>query len=475
MPFAKMRWPRSLRARLLAVFFVGMALSAGFVALCVLVFAKPFSRHMLESGIEDYTEAIANYVRFDAQGLPIGVDETRIERWIFTSLGGEVVLRILDDAGRVAYAPDAQPHALAPQGQAFDSARRSFALLNNGVPMHAATMPITHQGRRWYVQFATSDRLVLRVRQSIGMAALWQGIAATCLTFFVIFLITTHFTLRRALEPLRAASAAAQRITPRTLDERLDAQAQPDEIGPLVSAFNQALDRLQHGFRTQQEFLASAAHELKTPLALMRAQLELGTRDERGRLQLLQDIDHMSRQVQQLLMLAEVSEPRNIRIAPLDPRPAVEEVFNFMTRVAERHSVWLGLRVDDDVRCWHADRGALFTLLKNLIENAIQHSPAGGVVVLTVHRSGLAVKDQGPGVSAENLPRIFERFWRGPERREDGAGLGLTICQEIATAHGWRLQARCPAGGLEVRLAMDEPGLPPPVVAGLFTRPDTRW
>jgi signal transduction histidine kinase len=222
-----------------------------------------------------------------------------------------------------------------------------------------------------------------------------------------------------------------------------------------VSAFNQALDRLQSGFRTQQEFLASAAHELKTPLALMRAQLELGPRDERGRLQLLQDVDHMSRQVQQLLMLAEVSEPRNYRMSPLDPRPAVEEVFNFMTRVAENHSVLLGLRVDADVRCWHADRSALFTLLKNLLENAIQHSPPGGIVALTVHRSGLAVKDQGPGVSAEQLPRIFERFWRGPERRDNGAGLGLTICQEIALAHGWRLQARCPAKGLEVLLEMD--------------------
>ncbi len=261
----------------------------------------------------------------------------------------------------------------------------------------------------------------------------------------------------------------------RGLDERLNAQAQPDEIGPLVNAFNQALDRLQQGFRTQQEFLASAAHELKTPLALMRAQLELGARDERDRLQLLQDVDRMSRQVQQLLMLAEVSEPRNYRIAPIDPRPAVEEVFNFMTRVAERHSVWLGLRFDDDVRSWHADRGALFTLLKNLIENAIQHSPAGGVVALTVHRGGLAVTDQGPGVSAENLPRIFERFWRGPERREDGAGLGLTICQEIATAHGWRLKAHCPAEGLEVQLAMDGPGARPTVIAVSSLPPDMRW
>lgn len=450
----KIHRPRSLRSRLLAVFFIGMALSAGLVAVCVLLFAKPFSQHMLRSGIENYTESVAGLVRFNEQGRPIGVDETRIERWIFTALGGEVILRILDEAGRVVYAPDAQPDALAPQGQPFDPTVRAFPILRNGVPMHAATVPLTHEGRRWYVQFATSDRLVLRVRESVGTTALWQGVAATCLTFFVIFLITTHFTLRRALEPLRAASAAALRITPRTLDERLDAEAQPVEIGPLVMAFNHALDRLRHGFRTQQEFLASAAHELKTPLALIRAQLELRPQDRHNSL-ILQDVDRMARQVQQLLMLAEVSEPQNYRIVPMDPRPAVQEVFDFMTRVAERHSVYLGMRVDDDVRCWHADRGALFTLLKNLLENAIQHSSVGGVVAITVHRSGLAVRDQGSGVPVEQLPRICDRFWRGPERRDDGAGLGLTICQEIALAHGWRLHAWRPGEGLEVQLRID--------------------
>jgi len=457
MPFEMIRWPRSLRARLLAVFASGMLLSAGLVAMVVWALAGPFHQYMLQNGIEDYTEGVVRHVLFDKKGRPIGVDETEVGNWVFSGLGGESTLRILDAEGLAVYAADDQMQALAPAGLAFDQARRTFSLLRNGIAMHAATVPMLHEGRRWYVQFAVSDRLVLRVRNSVGMMALWQGIVATCLTFFVIFLVTTNFTLRRTLEPLRTASATAQRITPRTLDERLDADAQPVEIGPLVEAFNHALDRLQHGFRTQQEFLASAAHELKTPLALIRAQLELGVRDERDQLLLLQDVDLMARQVQQLLLLAEVSEPQNYRFAPLDPRPAIQEVFGFMSRVAERHSVRLGLRVDDDVRHWRADRSALFTLLKNLLENAIQHSPTGGVVALTVHRSGFAVQDHGPGVLAEQLPFIFDRFWRGPERRDDGAGLGLAICKEIAAAHGWQIQARCAAAGLEVHVAMGDP------------------
>lgn len=92
----------------------------------------------------------------------------------------------------------------------------------------------------------------------------------------------------------------------------------------------------------------------------------------------------MARQVQQLLRLAEVSEPQNFRFELADPRPAVNEVIDYMARVAQRQTVHLGVRVENDVRRWRMDRSAVFTLLKNLIENAIQHSPVGGVVSLTV-------------------------------------------------------------------------------------------
>ena len=454
MHFSKMNWPSSLRARLLGVFFVGMALSAGLVAVSVLVLAEPFSKYMLRSGIEDYSEAIARSVRFDAGGKPIGLDETKVDPWIFTAFGREVLLRLLDEHGQVTYASNSELHALAPQGVQFDPGRSRFELVRDGIAMHAATVPLLHAGRHWYLQFAASDRLVLLMRQSIGLPALLKGIVATCATFFVVFLITTHFTLRRALEPLRIASDAAKQITPRTLDARLDVNAQPIEIRPLVDGFNQALGRLQDGFIAQQVFLSSAAHELKTPLALIRAQVELGPADERRQL-LLHDVDRMARQVQQLLLLAEVSEQQNFRIESVDPRPTIHEVFEYMGRVAERHSVRLGLRIGDDVHNWRVDRSALFTLLKNLLENAIQHSPVGGVVTLSVSARGFSVVDEGAGVPAEHLPRLFDRFWRGPDRRDQGAGLGLAICLEIALAHGWTLRARCRHRGLEVYAATD--------------------
>ena len=446
MRFVMMKSPPSLRRRLLWMFIAGMVVSAALVTGTVAVLVRPFNSYLLERGALGFARSIARQVQFDARGEPVGFS-AKVDPWAFNSLGQEVLLRVVDDTGRVAFAPDADARSLLPG--VHEPGGRRFALVRDGVAMHAAAVPLQHEGRQWQLQFAVSDRLMDRMRDSFGLPALSQGILALCVVFLLIFLLTIHITLRRALAPLSEASAAARRITPRTLDERLSEAQQPIEIRPMVQAFNEALDRLAHGFRTQQDFLASAAHELKTPLALIRAQVELGPHDER-RANLLQDVDRMARQVQQLLLLAEVSEPQNYRIEAIDPLPTVREAFDFMARVAERRGVYLGLRVSDGVRQWQADRGALFTLLKNLLENAIQHSPAGGVVALTVQSGGFSVSDEGPGVRPEHLPRLFDRFWRAPGGAGDGAGLGLAICAEIVTAHGWRIVPRTPDRGLEM-------------------------
>jgi signal transduction histidine kinase len=212
------------------------------------------------------------------------------------------------------------------------------------------------------------------------------------------------------------------------------------------------LDRLERGYRAQQDFLATAAHELKTPLALIRAQVELSP-DGPGRAELLQDVEHMSRQVQQLLHLAEASEVQNYQIDTVDVRAVAEEAAQYLQRMAQVTDVRVVLSEPSTAVHWPADRGALFTLLKNLLENAIQHSPAGGRVMLDLDAASLTVRDWGPGVSDAQLSEIFVRFWRGAHRRDRGAGLGLAICREIALAHGWTLTASPADPGLRVVLA----------------------
>jgi two-component system sensor histidine kinase QseC len=261
-------------------------------------------------------------------------------------------------------------------------------------------------------------------------------------------------TLRKLLRPLDDASAAAARIGPRNLAARLPVEAVPREVLPLVGALNLALDRLETGYRAQQEFLAAAAHELKTPLALLRGQIEMeGTAD---RATLLNDIDLMARQVHQLLHLAEVSETQNYSMRRIAAGGVAADVVDFLSRLAGRNAIGLDLRIISSTpTSWMADESALFTLLKNLVENAIQHSPAGTIVIVAIDAAGLSVKDEGAGIAPGDMPHLFKRFWRGPQAQgsgHGGAGLGLAICNEIAAAHGWHLCAMNVSRGAHFRL-----------------------
>lgn len=441
MRFARIWWPESLRGRLLAVYGLSMALSALAIGTLVLLIIEPFDSYAMQKGLANAARDMARWVQFDAQGRPSGFSEHRIPGWMLRSFGEEFQLRITDGQGEVAFSPGAERGALSPAGRGFDPGLQVFSYMHQGVSMHAATAAVDHGGQTWYLQIAASDRLAEWLRQAFGLPALRNGMVMVGVIFLAAFLAATHWALQRMLKPLRLAAEQAQRITPQTLHARLQAPELPREFQPMVHAFNHVLDRLEAGFRNQQEFLAMAAHELKTPLALLRAQIEMEPPQTRNP-HLLQDVDHMARQVQQLLHLAEASEQHQYRIVEVEAAGVVREACAYMARASEYSRIQVVSEIDPATRLWRADRGALFILLKNLIENAIQHSPAGSTVTVRAHAQGFAVMDQGCGVAGADLDQIFKRFWRSQERRDVGAGLGLSICQEIAHVHGWSIEAR---------------------------------
>lgn len=466
-----LRWPHSLRARLLVIYALGMSLSVVLVGATTMVLAEPFHRFMLRHATGDAAEALARCVLFDPQGRPTGFDETKIERWLLTTFGDEAQIRIIDAQGRVVFSPVPGDATVFHGEGDLGRGTRSFAFERNGVAMHGAASEILRGGPRWYVYFAGSDRLMVQMRETFSQPALFQGMLAVGLTFLAVFLVATHLTLQRMLRPLSVAARHARRITPQSLDARLAGDDLPVEIKPLIDAFNDALNRLQTGYQAQQEFLANAAHELKTPLALMRAEIEQDPPEARNP-NLLEDIDRMGRQVQQLLHLAEASEARNYAMEAVEPLTAVAEVCSYMERAAQLHGVQIvataehredGALPPAGPLRWRADRGALFTLMKNLLENAMQHSPPGGTVAVHMGHDGFTVTDEGPGVASSELDRLFERFWRGEARRDIGAGLGLSICTEIARNHGWTIEARRGDVGLRMEVGF---GLQPTDAAG---------
>jgi signal transduction histidine kinase len=396
-------------------------------------------------------DLIHHGLRFDSEGVPRAIVPLSSDfSAVFDDFADELKYRVLDRSGGVVLSSEANAIALAPPGQAFDPTLGSYMLNSGGQKLMVLTEPMVHGTQTYYIQVAISKRLAAFAR-TLSTHIRVNSMLRFPLASVVLVIVAVYFTLRKVLKPLREASGAAARIDAHNLSKRLPTRNLPNEFLPLVDAFNLTLDRLEKGYIVQRAFLAGAAHELKTPLALIRAEIDLdGTTDREA---LLHEIDRMARQVNQLLHLAEASETQNYVFESVDLAAVAEDVADYLRRLAERREVYLDVRCAPGISVLQADRGALFMLLKNLLENAIQHSPVSGVVAVTVDTDHLCIRDEGPGIAADELPKLFRRFWRGPMRRNDGAGLGLSICAEIAAAHKWELTARSTGRGAEFMLS----------------------
>jgi signal transduction histidine kinase len=268
------------------------------------------------------------------------------------------------------------------------------------------------------------------------VADFFKNVGWITLPILLILLMIDIAIFRRALLPLRRASKIAQQIGPARTDVRLPVDELPSEVQPLVSAVNKALDRLDQGFRTQREFTADAAHELRTPLSILRTRLDT-LEEPRIAQGLHQDIEVMSRIVGQLLDIAELDAFTIDPLEVADARAVCTEVAEFIAPLALKAGREIALLGADNPVWVKGNAEMMKRAIRNLAENAIKHTPRGTVVEFVVEENGtVSVRDQGPGISQEERELIFRRFWRRDRSQHGSTGLGLSIVQRIVELHG---------------------------------------
>lgn len=280
------------------------------------------------------------------------------------------------------------------------------------------------------------------------VADFFKNVGWITLPILLVLLIADIAIFRRALRPLRQASEIARDIGPTRTDLRLPTDEIPREVRPLVSAINLALDRLEEGFRIQRDFTADAAHELRTPLSILRTRLDILEDQQIGQA-LRRDVEGMAHIISQLLEIAELDALVIDPSEKADLRAVTAEVAEFVAPLALAQGKDIALLGATEPVWVKGNPEMLSRAIRNLAENAINYTAAQTTVEFVVNENGtVSVLDFGPGVAEDERHLIFQRFWRRDRRKAGSTGLGLSIVQRIAELHSATvtLENRRPAG-----------------------------
>jgi heavy metal sensor kinase len=451
-----MRNSGSLRFRL-TLWYAGV-LAAILIIFSLAIYAGVshfLKRNFQESIVKD-AEEVGSIVRENANE----VDESSIAREVgehFSPESNERFVRVLGANGAAVYSagPD---QMFPPWARPSDPDQASDTIYRQpgNEEILVRTQPVqTDSGKRYFVQVAASlapNNEILR--DLLGVLALALLLATSAAVTGGFFLI------RSSLKPLDNMAMQAQRITSRSLHERMPASETGDELQQLSTSLNRMIERLEEAFHHISRFSADASHELRTPLTIMRGELESVVQDPgidpaaREAIGIaLEETVRLSKIVDQLLIMSRLEAGEAfLEFGRFDLCDLVRTTVEHMRLLADEKKLSVNVEASGPVHV-DGDQSRIQQVMVNLLDNAIKYTPESGSVSVSIRAEGdkavLTIADTGIGISEEAQAHIFERFYRTDKarsRRLGGTGLGLSIVKSIGIAHGGRVSVQSTEG-----------------------------
>jgi heavy metal sensor kinase len=442
----------SIRWRLAVLIATAMVLTLVAVLLAVRITLED----SLRSDLDDELVSDHNRVQADVILAPGEVDLQEIADEEGGSSIDENRVIFRDGQGAVLASSifDAVPYELSEEETgrvlAGENVTTSISVQGRDIRVLSASYWVAG-GERGILQVASDaeyiNETVANVQQALVVAAVICVLAA---------LLAGYWLARGAVRPIERVASVAAQIEAEDLDRRIHSRNAPSEVQRLSDTFDAMLDRLEKAFAGQRDFVMDMSHELRTPLTALRGNIDVLLMDDTIDAATRSQLERMSREVQRLVRLtsnllysAHAEAGREVERRPVDLDVLVLEVCRQARTLRPEVEVRMG---DEDQVSVTGDYDLLKQVVLNLLDNAVKYSPGGSVVNVAVRGDAdaarVVVRDQGPGIGPEQLPHIFQRMYRAENgrRRTTGAGLGLSISEWIAKAHGGRIEVESEPG-----------------------------
>jgi signal transduction histidine kinase len=423
---------QSIISRIVILHVVAVVITSLVMSLALSWLLNYATNNIHNRAMEDQATAVGEHLLIGPDGH-LTLDLPADLLGLYSQEYGRYSYAVTDDGGRVLFSSLSDRAALFPadprSGEiAFLQQRRGDGTVSG------ASIRKTIGDQTVWVQ-AGEDLGNRDVLTDDIVADFYGNVGWITLPILLVLLVADIAIFSRALRPLRHASEIAGEIGPSRPGLRLPTDEIPREVRPLVSAVNQGLDRLEEAFRIQREFTADAAHELRTPLSVLRTRLDL-LGDQEASQALRRDVEGMAHVISQLLDIAELDSQVINPTEKADLRAVAAEIAEFIAPLALAQGKDVALVGSTEPVWVKGNAEMLGRAIRNLAENAINHAPAGSTVEFVVEADGsVSVLDQGPGIAEDERNLIFQRFWRRDRRKAGSSGLGLSIVQRIAELH----------------------------------------